>query len=63
LEPGPSFQGSFNLLCDGPYDEDIDVAMREFDADKRAGRSRALGQKLYDDYRGVMLGTDRSRGR
>jgi ABC-type transport system substrate-binding protein len=49
-------KGSFNLLCDGPYDEDVDAAMRELDADKRAVLSRALGQKLYDDYRGVMLG-------
>lgn len=49
-------KGVFNLLCDGPYDEDVDLAMREFDPDKRAVLSRALGQKLYDDYRGVMLG-------
>jgi peptide/nickel transport system substrate-binding protein len=49
-------KGSFNLLCDGPYDEDVDAAMRELDVDKRAALSRALGQKLYDDYRGVMLG-------
>jgi peptide/nickel transport system substrate-binding protein len=49
-------KGAFNLLCDGPYDEDIETAMKEFDAEKRAGLSQALGQKLYDDYRGVMLG-------
>ncbi len=49
-------KGAFNLLCDGPYDEDIETAMAEFDPEKRAGLSRALGQKLYDDYRGVMLG-------
>jgi hypothetical protein len=30
--------------------------MKEFDADKRAQLSQALGQKLYDDYRGVMIG-------
>lgn len=49
-------KGAFNLLCDGPYDEDIETAMKEFDAEKRAGLSHALGQKLYDDHRGVMLG-------
>jgi len=49
-------KGTFNLLCDGPYDEDIETAMREFNADKRAALTRALGQKLYDDYRGVMVG-------
>jgi len=30
--------------------------MEEFDAEKRAVLSQALGQKLDDDYRGVMLG-------
>jgi peptide/nickel transport system substrate-binding protein len=49
-------KGAFNLLCDGPYDEDIETIMKELDADKRARMSQALGQKLYDDYRGVMLG-------
>ena len=49
-------KGTFNLLCDGPYDEDIETAMKEVNADKRAALTRALGQKLYDDYRGVMVG-------
>jgi peptide/nickel transport system substrate-binding protein len=49
-------KGTFNLLCDGPYDEDVETAMKEFDVEKRAALSHALGQKLYDDYRGVMLG-------
>ena len=49
-------KGAFNLLCDGPYDEDIDTAMKEFDPEKRARLTQALGQKLYDDYRGVMIG-------
>jgi peptide/nickel transport system substrate-binding protein len=49
-------KGTFNLLCDGPYDEDIETAMKEFNADKRAALTRALGQKLYEDYRGVMVG-------
>jgi ABC-type transport system substrate-binding protein len=49
-------KGAFNLLCEGPYDEDIDTLARELDAEKRARLSRALGQKLYDGYHGVMLG-------
>jgi ABC-type transport system substrate-binding protein len=50
-------KGAFNLVCDGPYDEDIETIMKEFDADKRAKLSHDLGQKLYDAYHGVMLGT------
>ena len=49
-------KGAFNLLCDGPYDEDIETAMREFDPDKRAKLSHDLGQKLCDNYHGVMIG-------
>ena len=49
-------KGAFNLLADGPYDEDVDTISRELDAEKRARLTQALGQKLYDDYRGVMLG-------
>src|SRR5881628_3455484 len=49
-------KGTFNLLCDGQYDEDIETAMREFDPDKRARLTHALGQKLYDGHHGVMLG-------
>jgi peptide/nickel transport system substrate-binding protein len=49
-------KGPFNLLCDGPYDEDVDTISRELDGEKRARMSQALGQKLYDEYRGVMLG-------
>ena len=44
------------MLLDGAFDEDIDAAMREFDVDRRAKLTRDLGQKLYDSYRGVMLG-------
>jgi peptide/nickel transport system substrate-binding protein len=50
-------KGAFNLLCDGPYDEDIETIMKEFDADKRGRLSHDLGQKLYANYHGVMLGT------
>ena len=49
-------KGPFNLLCDGPYDEDVDTISRELDGEKRARMTQALGQKLYDEYRGVMLG-------
>jgi ABC-type transport system substrate-binding protein len=49
-------KAAFNLLLDGTYDEEIDVAMREFDVEKRTKLSRDLGQKLYDGYHGVMLG-------
>jgi hypothetical protein len=30
--------------------------MREFDTERRARLTQALGQKLYDGYHGVMLG-------
>ena len=49
-------KGAFNLLCEGPYDEDIETIMKEFDADKRTKLTHALGQKLYDGHHGVMLG-------
>jgi peptide/nickel transport system substrate-binding protein len=49
-------KGAFNLLLDGAYDEDIDAAMRELDAERRTKLTRELGQKLYDGYHGVMLG-------
>jgi peptide/nickel transport system substrate-binding protein len=49
-------KGAFNLLCDGPYDEEVDTVLREVDAERRAKLTHELGQKLYDDYRGVMLG-------
>ena len=49
-------KGAFNLILDGTYDEEIDAAMREFDAEKRARLTQALGQKMYDGYHGVMLG-------
>ena len=49
-------KGPFNLLADGPYDEDVDTISRELDVEKRARMTQALGQKLYDEYRGVMLG-------
>jgi peptide/nickel transport system substrate-binding protein len=49
-------KGAFNLLLDGAYDEEIDVTMREFDVERRAKLTAGLGQKLYDNYHGVMLG-------
>lgn len=49
-------KGAFNLLAEGPFDEDIETIMREFDAEKRTRMTQNLGQKLYDGYYGVMLG-------
>jgi peptide/nickel transport system substrate-binding protein len=49
-------KGAFNLLLDGTYDEEIDAAMREFDTERRAKLTQAIGQKMYDGYHGVMLG-------
>ena len=49
-------KGPFNLLADGPYDEGVDTTSRELDVEKRARLTQALAQKLYDEYRGVMLG-------
>ena len=49
-------KGAFHLLCDGPYDEEIDAILRELDGEKRARMTHAVGQKLYDGYHGVMLG-------
>ena len=50
-------KAAFNLLLDGAYDMEVDAAMREMDADKRAKLSHDLGQKLWEGYHGVMLGT------
>jgi peptide/nickel transport system substrate-binding protein len=50
-------KGAFHLLADGPYDEEVDSILTELDAEKRTRMTRALGQKLYDAYHGVMLGT------
>src|SRR5207342_1586075 len=36
-------KGEFNLLLDGAYDEDVDVTMREFDVERRAKLTAALG--------------------
>jgi len=49
------FEGPFNLLADGPYDRTSND-LAELDVEKRAGLTQALAQKLYDEYRGVMLG-------
>jgi ABC-type transport system substrate-binding protein len=49
-------KGAFNLLCEGPYDQELEAILREVDAEKRAQLTRAMGQKLYDQYPAVMLG-------
>lgn len=56
-ERGVHSKGAFNLLCDHLYDKDIDAIARELDGEKRVRLSSAFGQKLYDAYHGVMLGT------
>jgi peptide/nickel transport system substrate-binding protein len=50
-------KSAFNLLLDGAYDVEVEAAMREMDADKRAKLSHDLGQKLWEGYHGVQLGT------
>jgi peptide/nickel transport system substrate-binding protein len=49
-------KGAFNLLAEGPYDEQIDACLRELDVERRAKLTHDLGQTLYDAYHGVMLG-------
>ena len=49
-------KGAFNLLAEGPWDEQVDGCLRELDPDKRAKLTHDLGQKLYDGYYGVPLG-------
>jgi peptide/nickel transport system substrate-binding protein len=50
-------KAAFNLLLDGAYDAEIDTTMREMDAEKRARLTHDIGQKLWEGYHGVMLGT------
>ena len=50
-------KSAFNLLLDGAYDAEVDAAMREMDADKRAKLSHDIGQKLWEGYHGAQLGT------
>jgi peptide/nickel transport system substrate-binding protein len=49
-------KGAFNLLAEGPFDEDLNTILREVDADKRAKLTHDLAQKLYDGFYGVQLG-------
>jgi len=61
-EPGLAWQrcthtkGAFALLNEGLYEKEIDAAVAEMDPDKRAKLTHDMGQKLYDNYHGVMLG-------
>jgi peptide/nickel transport system substrate-binding protein len=61
-EPGLAWQrcahvkGAFALLNEGLYEKEIDTVVAEMDGDKRARLTHDLGQKLYDNYHGVMLG-------
>jgi peptide/nickel transport system substrate-binding protein len=49
-------KGAFNLLAEGPFDEDLNTILREVDADRRGKLTHDLGQKLYDGFYGVQLG-------
>jgi peptide/nickel transport system substrate-binding protein len=49
-------KGTFNILAEGPYDEELDAILTELDDDRRAKLTSDLGQKLYDAFHGVMLG-------
>ncbi len=61
-EPGLAWQrcthtkGAFALLNEGLYEKEIDAAVAEMDTDKRAKLTHDMGQKLYENYHGVMLG-------
>ena len=49
-------KGAFNLLAEGPFDQDLDMILRELDPEKRTKATQDLGQKLFDGYYGVPLG-------
>ncbi|PYM15790.1 MAG: hypothetical protein DMD81_14065 [Candidatus Rokuibacteriota bacterium] len=49
-------KGAFSLLAEGPYDEDLNTILKELDPEKRARLTHEMGQKLYDQHHGVMLG-------
>ena len=49
-------KGAFSLLAEGPYDEDVMTILKELNPEKRAKLTHDMGQKLYDQYHGVMLG-------
>lgn len=61
-EPGLAWQrciwskGAFNLLAEGPYDQEINAILGELDTAKRTMMTQTLGQRLYEQYHGVMLG-------
>ncbi len=62
-EPSPNWvntinsKGAFELLAENEdYDRLLANVRAELDTDKRAQLTHELGQKLYDDHRGVMLG-------
>jgi ABC-type transport system substrate-binding protein len=49
-------KGAFSLLAEGPYDEQVNTILKELNAERRAKLTHDMGQKLYDQYHGVMLG-------
>jgi len=56
LESDHSLQGRVQPRCRGPFDEDIDTIMKEFDVEKRGSKPTTSARKLYDGYYGVMIG-------
>ncbi len=49
-------KGTFNLLAEGPYDDQLAAISSELDVDKRTRLQVALANQLYQEYRGVMIG-------
>jgi len=50
-------KGAFSLVAERPeYDTMINTTLAELDAEKRATLQHEMGQKLYEQYHGVMLG-------
>jgi peptide/nickel transport system substrate-binding protein len=53
---GVHTSGAFNILAEGPYDQEIDAILAELNPDKRTQMTSALGTKLYNAWHGVPLG-------
>jgi peptide/nickel transport system substrate-binding protein len=50
-------KGAFSLVAERPeYDTMITTILAELDVEKRATLQHEMGQKLYEQYHGVMLG-------
>ena len=53
---GINTKGTFNLLAEGPWDDQLQAIASELDPDKRTRLTVALANQLYQEYRGVMIG-------